>query len=263
MKYFLLFLTPVFIFNCNSSSGPITIFTDELPAIKQQIVSSEKFNDQSWQYFLQHLPVKKGIVVDYNGNAVANQMKQDGIVQFDVGKADLQQCADALMRIRAEYLFSQKRYDEIGFHFVNGHYYSYDDYCIGLRVMPAGKSLTFVSLDPCFKTHETLRKYLNIVYCYASTISLAKELKKTNEFAIGTVVIHPGSPGHCFIIVDEAPDSAGNKVFKLVEGYSPAQSIYVLSNLEEPQISPWYHLTKGTITTSSCRFIDYQMGKFE
>ncbi len=263
MKYFLLYLIPVFIFNCNNSSAPTIILTDQVSAIKRQIGSSKKFDDQSWQYFLQHLPVKKGIVVDYTGNAVANQMKQDGIIQYDVGKADLQQCADALMRIRAEYLFSQKRYEEIGFHFVDGHYYSYNDYCKGLRIVTSGKTISFTFLNSCFKTHETLRKYLNIVYCYASTISLAKELKKTDDFSVGTVVIFSGSPGHCFIIVDEGVDNKKAKVFKLVEGYSPAQSIYVLRNVDDKSISPWYHLNKGTIRTASFEFKSYQLGAFE
>ncbi|MEO8109167.1 MAG: DUF4846 domain-containing protein [Ginsengibacter sp.] len=254
------FVAVLFLSCSGVSNTPLKTFDDFLP--QPAIGPSKKFDEQSWQYFLQHLPVKKGAIVDYKGNAVANQMKQDGIIQYDVGTADLQQCADALMRLRAEYLFSQKRYNEIAFHFVDGTYYTYDAYCKGSRIIP-GKKLSFVSLDPCFKTHETLRKYLNTVYCYASTISLAKELKNTNEFAVGTVIIHPGSPGHCFIIIDEALDDVGTKIFKLVEGYSPAQSIYVLSNLDEPEISPWYHLAKGTITTASCKFIDYEMGKFE
>ena len=110
--------------SCEDSS---TYSEKELNNILQEpkIVSSESFAKQSWQYFLQHLPVKKGVVLDYEGNTVANQWKQDGIVQYDVGKADLQQCADALMRIRAEYLFGQRKYTEIGFHFADGHYYSY------------------------------------------------------------------------------------------------------------------------------------------
>lgn len=257
---FSLFL--LLLLSCEGSSTP-DIKNINHNQQEQQIVSSKKFDEQSWQYFLQHLPVKKGIVVDYNGNAVANQLKQDGIVQYDVGKADLQQCADALMRIRAEYLFSQKRYGEIGFHFVDGHYYTYDDYCKGMRIVIEGKTISFVFFNSCFKTHETLRNYLNIVYCYASTISLAKELKKTNDFTVGTVVIFPGSPGHCFIIVDEGDDNAGGKVFKLVEGYSPAQSIYVLRNVEDGSISPWYHLKKGIIRTASCEFRSYQLGNFE
>ncbi len=247
--------------SCSDISTPsIKTFDDYLP--EPVIGPSKKFDEQSWQYFLQHLPVKKGVVVDYKGDAVANQMKQDGIIQYDVGTADLQQCADALMRLRSEYLFGQKRYSEIAFHFVDGTYYTYDAYCSGLRIIP-GKKLTFVSLESCAKTHETLRKYLNVVYTFASTISLAKELKKTGDFAVGTVVIYPGSPGHCFIITDEARNAAGEKVFKLVEGYSPAQSIYMLSNPEEPGISPWYHLHKGLIRTASCEFRSYQLVTFE
>ncbi|MEO6869753.1 MAG: DUF4846 domain-containing protein [Ginsengibacter sp.] len=134
----------------------------------------------------------------------------------------------------------------MGFHFVDGTYYSYSDHCKGLRIIP-GRKLTFTFHEPCLPTHETFRKYLNVVYMYASTISLAKELKKADEFAVGTVIIYPGSPGHCFIITDEAIDNGGEKIFKLVEGYSLAQSIYVLSNLEESSISPWYHLHKRTI----------------
>lgn len=257
---FSLFL--LLLLSCEGSSIPdMKELNNNKP--EQKIVSSKKFDEQSWEYFLQHLPVKKGIVVDYNGNAIANQLKQDGIVQYDVGKADLQQCADALMRMRGEYLFSQKRYEEIGFHFVDGHYYSYDSYCKGLRPVINGNHLTFIPFHSCTKTHETLRKYLDIVYNYASTISLAKELKRVDDFAIGTVVIFPGSPGHCFIIMDEGIDAHGEKVFKLVEGYSPAQSIYVLRNIDEPSISPWYHLKNEIIRTGSFEFRSYQLGSFE
>ena len=254
------FVAVLFLSCSGISNPPPKTFDDYLP--QPAIGPSKKFDEQSWQYFLQHLPVKKGVVVDYKGDAVANQLKQDGIIQFDVGTSDLQQCADALMRIRAEYLFGQKRYNEIAFHFVDGTYYTYEAYCKGMRIVP-GKKISFIPLDPCSKTHETLRKYLNVLYTFASTISLAKELKKTDDFAVGTVIIYPGSPGHCFIITDEATDDSGEKVFKLVEGYSPAQSIYVLSNLEEPGINPWYHLHKGIIRTASCEFRSYQLGQFE
>lgn len=77
------------------------------------------------------------------------------------------------------------------------------------------------------KTHASLRKYLNILYAYASTISLCKELKPANNFEVGTVIIVPGSPGHTCIIVDEAINTKGEKFYKLAEGYMPAQSIYV------------------------------------
>ncbi len=87
----------------------------------------------SWPYFLQHLPRKKGPVLDFKGNPVYNQEKHVEILTYDVGTADLQQCADALMRIRAEYLFTRKKYSSIGFHFNSGLFYSWADYLKGIR----------------------------------------------------------------------------------------------------------------------------------
>lgn len=223
----------------------------------------KKYAKDSWQYFLKHLPVVDSPVLDYRGRPVDYQEKQAGVIPFDVGKADLQQCADALMRLRAEYLFQQRRYNEIGFHFVSGDYYTWNDYCKGLRPVPKGNGIQFITTSSAEKTHATLRKYLDIVYGYASTISLAKELKTTTAFETGTVVIYAGSPGHCFIIIDESENQQGEKVFKLAEGYTPAQSIYVLRNLNEKGINPWHRLNKGVIETASYRFTNYKLGKFE
>jgi len=263
-------LCSVCFFSCGRVSD--TSITNNNPATAEkqphltagtQIVPVKQKDKKSWLYFLQHLPIIDGPILNYKGNPVPYQQKHTAIINYDVGTKDLQQCADALMRLRAEYLFEQHRYHEIGFHFVNGLLYKWDEYCRGIKVAPAGNDIKLIKAMPSPYTHESLRKYLDVVYNYASTISLAKELKKTSDFAAGAVVIHPGSPGHCFIIIDEATDGDGEKVFKLAEGYSPAQSIYVLSNPIEPEISPWYHLHKGTITTSSCKFIDYEMRSFE
>lgn len=247
---------------CGSASVPDFQINNE-KVLKPASDSLKKYDVNSWQYFLQHLPVVDSPVVDYRGKPILYQEKHAGIIPYDVGKFDLQQCADALMRLRAEYLFQQKRYDEIGFHFVSGDFYSWTDYCKGLRPAAKGDGVRFITTSLSEKTHESLRRYLDIVYSYASTISLSKELKTANDFEVGTVIIHAGSPGHCFIIIDEAINKAGEKVFKLAEGYTPAQSIYVLRNLNEDGVSPWYQLKKGVIETASYRFENYKLGKFE
>lgn len=220
--------------------------------------------EATWQYFLQHLPISKGHIVDYRGKKISDQSKHVALVNYDIGKKDLQQCADALIRLRAEYLFACQRFDEIGFHFTSGHYFSWNEYCAGKRQIVRGNRVEFISVIPAKKTHESLRKYLDIVYTYAGTISLHKHLKPTNSLKIGTVIISPGSPGHCCIIIDKAKKSTGHTVYKLAEGYSPAQSIYVLKNPYDHNISPWYKLdTEGSIYTSSYHFKQFQLRCFE
>ena len=243
---------------------PSSIIDNTKQTSSQQITFKPRESAEgSWIYFLQHLLVVNHPILDYRGKPVSNQNKNGGVIPYDVGNTDLQQCADALIRLRAEYLFGHQLYNQIGFHFTDGHYYSFNDYCNGLRPATFGNSILFKTFSSSPKTHESLRKYLNIVYDYAGTISLARELKDADNFELGTVVIHPGSPGHCFIIADEATASTGEKVYKLVEGYSPAQSIYVIRNIFEPSLSPWYHLNKGTIRTASYTFSNYQLKKFE
>ncbi len=226
------------------------------------VYHSRKTEPQTWAYFLQHLPVVDGPILDYRGEPIVNQAKHAGIIPYDVGNADLQQCADALMRLRAEYLFSEGKYDSIGFHFVSGPYYSWNDYCNGLRPAPSGNSIRWTHGAAQKKDHSSLRAYLNIVYMYASTISLAKELKPAPGYGIGTVIIHPGSPGHCFIVIDERTDQAGQKTYRLAEGYTPAQSIYVLRNPKSTNNDPWQPLSTGTITTASCIFMSYEVKGF-
>lgn len=260
MKYVLLLLLQALI-SCNLSSNERRYAFAE----QEENLLPTRFEKGSWPYFLQHLPTKTGTVVDYQGNAVANQSKAVMIVNYDVGNKDLQQCADALIRLRAEYLFSAHRLHEIAFHFTSGHLYTFDAYCKGLRPSVNGNQVSFPPFStPCEPSHAALRRYLDIVYTYAGTISLARELHETDTIAVGTVIILPGSPGHCMLVVDEATTPGGEKMYKLAEGYSPAQSIYILRNAANPGVHAWQPLKAGhTIETASYSFYNYQLGSFE
>jgi hypothetical protein len=254
--------TSLFIAGCFGAIAPVPEWNDNGVEQSQIITGKPSYEKGSWPYFLQHLPLRKGTILDFEGDPVPDQEKHVWIVDIDVGNRDLQQCADAIMRLRAEYLFSEKRYTEIGFHFTSGHYYSWTDYCKGKRPVISGNKLKFVQKGASSNDHASLRKYLDIVYTYAGTISLEKELKPADAFEIGTVIITPGSPGHCCIIVDEITLN-GVKHFQLAEGYTPAQSIYILRNPQQDGISPWYALKKGVIETASYRFTNYRLKKFE
>jgi hypothetical protein len=216
----------------------------------------------AWQGWLQDLKETKGDILDFRGNRISNQSKHFALLSsFDVGSRDLQQCADALIRLRAEYLFAESKFDEISFRFTSGERFSYTDYLAGKRPAATSSRNAVYTVASSPNNHQSLRKYLDIVYTYTNTIALERDLKPASGFAIGTIVVHGGSPGHCFIIIDETTNEKGQKVYKLAESYMPAQTIYILKNAVDD--SPWHLLSKDRITTASYDFRTFSLRKFE
>jgi hypothetical protein len=60
----------------------------------------------SFGHWLRQLPLKPGQppVYLHDGRPKGNQQAQAAVLDLDTGPRDLQQCADAVMRLRAEYL---------------------------------------------------------------------------------------------------------------------------------------------------------------
>ena len=225
--------------------------------------------NNTWKSYLQNLPLKPdgSKILDYRGNPISNQSEHVAVVDLEIGNKDLQQCADAIIRLRSDYLYSQKRVDEIKFHFTSGDLYSWKDHSSGIRPLVNGNKVSFSK-----KTGEDLsdgnyRKYLDIIFNYAGTISITKEMKKLNdnkEITAGVVMANPGSPGHALIVIDEAVNLKGEKIFLLAQGYTPAQSIHILSNPFDQSISPWYKLdVSGNIITARYEFHNASLLKFD
>lgn len=201
-------------------------------------------NVNSWHNFLQNLKLEpyNNPILKYDGTVIQDQSHHVGILIYDVGNQDLQQCADALIRLRAEYLFGQKRYQDIGFNFTSGDYFAWSKYAEGYRPIINGNHVKFVknSFENSKDSYSDFRKYLDIIFMYAGTISLSKELKDSKsktEFDIGDLILTPGSPGHVVMIVDKIYDG-NKKLYALVEGYTPAQSIHILSQNN----NPWFDI---------------------
>jgi hypothetical protein len=89
----------------------------------------------SFEDWLRHLPLKKGKppVYLYNGRLKENQSAHYAVIDIDVGNSDLQQCADALIRLRAEYLYSIGDFSSIHFKFTSGHNAEYSRWREGYR----------------------------------------------------------------------------------------------------------------------------------
>lgn len=211
---------------------------------KRVPVESNSFGE-----YLRELPLKPhGSKVSYYNGVIKPKDVHVAVIDMDVGERDLQQCADAIIRLRAEYLFSQQMYDKIHFNFTNGFKIDYPNWIKGKRVTVEGNNCHWVQKTGYSNTYKDLRKYLNMVFAYAGTLSLEKELETINpsEINIGDVIIQGGSPGHAVTVIDIAENiDSGKKIFMLAQSYMPAQDIHILKNPMNNKLSPWYELDFG------------------
>ncbi len=205
----------------------------------------EKCETNSFTYYLRNLPLKaQGAKVHLYNNAVkTNQNGTFAVVDMEIGNTDLQQCADAVMRLRAEWLWKQKRYSDIHFNFTSGDKIEYVKWAEGNRLKVLGSKITWEKKANKDYSYITFRKYLDKVFMYAGTASLSKELMAVpfTNIQPGDVFIHGGNPGHAMIVVDVVTNSKTNqKAFIVAQSFLPAQEIEIVKNLNNPTTSPWY-----------------------
>ena len=200
--------------------------------------------EDSFAEWLRKLPLHDGHppVHLFNGELKDNQAAHFAVVRMDVGDRDLQQCADAIIRLRAEYLLAGNNDDQIGFHFTSGDRAAWSEWQDGLRPTVRGNRVTWTRTASPDSSYSCFRQYLNTVFMYAGTASLNRELPSVavaSPVEIGDVFIQGGSPGHAVMVVDVAADSAGQRAFLLAQSYMPAQEVHILRS-PLPDLNPWY-----------------------
>lgn len=173
----------------------------------------------------------KSKVLLYDGSEKDYQGVHVAVFKLPIEKYDLQQCADSIMRMYAEYYWHTKQYNKISFHFVSGFNATYSKWIQGYNIK-VGSSVTWVRDSSCNSSYESFKKYMRIVFNYASTLSMDKESTQINikDIQVGDIFIKGGSPGHVVMIVDVAVNEQGKKAFLLAQGYMPAQEFHVLKN---------------------------------
>lgn len=204
-----------------------------------------KVDSASFGKYLRNLPLKDAgeKVMHYDGSTKNKNNVYDAVVDLPIGKRDLHQCADAVMRLRAEYFFNHKKYDSIHFNFTNGFRADYSNWRKGKRISVNGNNVRWNNSGQPSDSYQTFWKYLEMVFSYAGTASLEREMKAISlaELKIGDVFIKGGFPGHAVIVVDMARNkSTGKKIFLLAQSYMPAQEIQILKNPDNSELSPWY-----------------------
>jgi hypothetical protein len=241
-QLFYMILLKIMLLSCNTNSGQsYTIKTvgNTAPGNPYRTINAiplpEGFqrtagDPGSFTEYLRNTGLKKQTTVYlYNGEPKQNQDAQYALLNISIGNKDLQLCADAVMRIRAEYLFSKKQFDQIIF---------YDNDKTAYRFAAP-------------YTREHFNKYLDRVFGMCGSASLSKQLKPVADFSDirpGDVIIRGGFPGHAVIVMDVAINAAsGERIYLLAQSYMPAQDIHVLKNPSDAGLSPWYKVSDEQI----------------
>lgn len=190
----------------------------QVAGVRRAAVQPRSFGE--WLRHLPMLPASSPVLL-YDGSRKPNQAAHAAVFALDVPRRDLQQCADAVMRLRAEYLLALGRPREIRFH-------------------PDPGKPRVLAYSGTAEARADFMKYMLRVFSEAGSASLQAELARvTGPVQPGDVLIQGGYPGHAILVLDVA-EAAGRRYLLLGQSYMPAQQFHLLRNSGDDALSPWY-----------------------
>lgn len=197
----------------------------------------------------------------YDGSTKANRV-WEAVLDMPILGRDLIQCADAIIKLRAEYFYSRGEYERIEFTLTNGMKVPFSRFTQGWNVKVMGNRTEWVSWGKTGVSRDVFDDYLRFIYTYCGTRSLLKDVEDVavGDIRIGDVFIEGGSPGHAVIVMDLAENSRGDKAMILAQSYMPSQEMHVLKG--DDGISPWYRVEDGELATPEWKFKKGSLKRF-
>ncbi|WP_434389104.1 DUF4846 domain-containing protein [Melittangium boletus] len=234
-----------------TSTRPVLPLSEALPA--PEGYTRLPVEPGSFGAWLRGLPVRpKGTPVrDFRGEEIlpAGHPALGAVAELDVAPVNLQQCADSIIRLHAEWLWSRREPERIAYRFTSGDVAAWSKYAAGERARVSGSKVTWVKNGPVDASRAAFQRYLDLVFTYAGTLSLetVKQRPSREDVRPGDFFVLGGSPGHAVLVLDVARDARGRRVALLGQGFIPAQDFHVLS--PGGDTAPWFSLDGDTVAT--------------
>lgn len=191
-------------------------------------------DNNSFGAWLRTIKLKKdNTVYLYNWQPIARQDLHYAVLDISTGNKDLQQCADCIMRLKAEYYYSSNDLNKITFTAGNKQY-SFTNWL-------AHNSNN--NIDKADK-HALLLQFMQTVFINCGTYTVEEMSKPVNIHTIqpGDIFVKAGAPGHAMIVADVATNGEGKTIYILAQGYMPAQNMHIVINPQNTSLSPWYEV---------------------
>lgn len=259
MRYFLQYLMALATqLSCQSpadqSSTPLpqarTVSEIGLPSgLHRNMLDTGSFG----QWLRNHKLKSDKIVRLFDGRVRSRQEAVYAVLEMKTGTRDLQQCADAIIRLRAEYLFEKGEWAAISFLSTSGQQMRFADWCEGKRFRVKGQRLeAWQAMPKSPPSLKQLDQWLEFVFTYAGTWSLQQQLRPRqtgSRLQPGDVIVEGGFPGHAMLVIDVAENAEGKEFFMLAQSYMPAQDMHIVVNSNDAGNSPWYERESGSLAT--------------
>lgn len=185
-------------------------------------------------------------ILDYKGKPVrAEDDYTAAVVAIDVGKTDLQNGADFLIRLHAEWGWS-RGVEEHAYRAVTDLKLDSKRWFQGLEPKPVGAMVGWVPSKPQRpRTHKVFREYLDAVFLWANNNSLLKDSEPVAAADVrpGDFFVREGKEGDALLVLDVAEAGAGptlRRVALLGQVSTTMASSPVVLQLGKG--SPWFSL---------------------
>lgn len=249
------------------SEAPLSLVDETANTIATRFRVPEGFErvtlaPDSYGYYLRNYPLRPYGSVSHLFDGTENPYADKiGIFDQEIANRDIQQCADACMRLYAEYHYTRQSYDKISFDFYTTPVFhcDYATWASGQRIKLEGDTFSWYE----YKTetsyaYESFQAYLSWVFTYANTDSLQNQLTKVSveDISVGDMFILTASQnrtlnagqaryGHVVFVVDMAVNpTTGEKLFLMAQGSTPATETYLLES-DDPDLIAWHRLDEN------------------
>ena len=190
---------------------------------------------ESWTEWLRLLPLAApGTPVrNYRGEVIVPGEDEHlaAVVALDVGERDLQQSADVVLRLHAEWRW-----------FVNDlrmMYRSDTGVALPLERWRSGDRLVTRAGQPTWERqaapkpkldYADFRAYLDSVFAWSDARALLAESAPLAPEALapGAFFLHQGPPAQLLVVLDVAANSSGKRAMLLAQALNPAENLHVL-----------------------------------
>lgn len=211
----------------------------------------------------------KPLAYDTAAKTLANNDSAPAVSVLDmdlINKSNLQESANSVIRLYAEFLYEKGRFDDIAFNLLTTPAFRLDfrTWSEGGRLIEEGNSITWCKEHGDHCKHRDVdtgteygifKYYMQNVMLHSNISSLPSNMKSVsmNEVTVGDVIVYADSKVPD-IIVDMAENADGSKLLLIARGGNPASEIFVVRNESNADLNPWHDMNKLLAGASFYRF---------